>query len=187
MWSITSRIGRTGRQNGLTLLELVFSLTLVVFLVFSIFLVYIVTLRGWDQIGHRTDLDEKLHFALERIVRDVREANDLVVADHAVRITERGTNNSYIYYLHNASDSWVPNYAQDTYDLRREALTAAGGAGIGDDTFAYGNGDVIVTGLTPPSSGTNLTSSGNYAILKLVGKQEDDTMTVRGYVRPRNV
>jgi hypothetical protein len=176
-------------NKGMTLFEMVFTLTLVVFLVSSIFLIYIVTLRGWDQLGNRTDVDEKLHFALERVVRDVREANAISVADHALRFTirESGTDNSYIYYLHNASDPWVPDYDESTYDLRRATLTAAGGAGIADDTFTYGGGDVIAIALEPPSTNTSITSSGSYGIVKLGATEGDETLTVRGNVRPRNV
>lgn len=176
-------------QKGFTLLELVFTLTLVIFLVSAVFLVYLVSLRAWDHLGHRTDLHEKLHFALERIVRDVREAKDLSVADHAIRFTvrESGTDNNYIDYLHNASDSWPPAYNQTVYDLRRASLTAAGSPGIGDDTFVYGSGDLMVTSLKPPTANTSMTRSGNHVIIKLVGKEEDDTLTIRGKVRPRNV
>ena len=176
-------------HRGLTLLEIVFSLTLVVFLVGAIFFLYVVSLRGQNQVGGRNDVHEKLHFALERVVRDVREAKALSVANHALRFTLReiGADSSYIYYLYNASDSWVPSYNQPTYDLYRAPLTAAGGVGISDDTFTYGSGDVIATDLLPPSTNTSVTSSGNYGVIKLGAKEGDDILTVRGNVRPRNV
>jgi len=185
---VTFKRRKRSAQSGLTLLELVFTLTLIGFLVGSILFLYIIALRGWSNLGHRSSVHEKLHFALERVVREVREANLLSVANHALRFRERVTNNGYIYYLYNASDSWVPSYNQTSYDLYRTSLTEAGIANdLSDDTFTYGNGDVIVTGLIPPASGTTITSSGNYAIVKLVGKEGDDTLTVRENVKPRNL
>ena len=167
----------------MTLLEIVFAITLIVFLVSTVSFVYIVSLRGWHSMGHHSDLHEKLHFGLERVVRDVRGAKALSVANHALRFTlyENGSSNSYIYYLYNPSDSWVPAYGQASYDLRRADLTG----GIGG-TFTYGSGEIIVTDLKPPNN-TTITSSGNVALLTLVGQAGDETLTVRGYVRPRNV
>ncbi len=175
------------RQKGITLLEVLFTLSLIFILVSAIFLVYIAVLRGWDQLGRRNDLHEKLNFAVERIVRDVRNANAISVpaGTHSLRFTlnESGTNNSYIYYLYNASDSWVPNFNQASYDLRRAGPLAGGING----TFTYGSGDLIITNLKPPSGNTSITISGNYAIVNLVSQSSTETLNVRGYVRPRNL
>ena len=170
-------------RKGMTLLEVVFAITLIVFLVSAISFVYIVSLRGWTNLGHHSDVHEKLHFGLERIVRDVRGAKAMSIASHALRFTlyEGGVDNSYIYYLYNPSDPWIPAYNQTNYDLRRTSLSG----GIGG-TFTYGSGEIIITNLKPPNS-TTITSSGNVASLTLVGQAGDDALTVRGYVRPRNV
>lgn len=178
------------QEKGITLLEIVFTLTLIAFLISSIAFVYIVTLRGWDNLGHRSNLHEKLHFGLERIVRDVREARAISVASHSLMFTlnENGSDNHYIYYLHNASDVCPMAYSQTAYDLRRTQLTSGSLPGSLDcSRFAYGNGEVIITSLKPPSADTSITSGGNYAIVKLVGVQEEDTLTVRGNVKPRNI
>jgi len=171
------------RSTGLTLLEVVFALALVVFLVSAIMFVYVVALKASDLHGKRSDSRQKIQFALERVIRDVRLANAISVANHAVRFTvyESGSNNSYIYYLYNASDVWPPAYNQTSYDLRRTSLS--GGM---SGTFTYGNGDLIATGLKPPAADTTMTSSGNVAQIKLVGLEGNETMTVSGYVRPRN-
>jgi Tfp pilus assembly protein PilW len=171
-------------RNAFTLFEMVFTLVLISFLVSSVVFLYIVTIRGWDEVGHRTNIHEKLHFALEQVVRDVRNANAVSVANQALRFTlyEGGTNNSYIYYLHNASDTWVPAYNQTSYDLRRAALTG----GI-NGTFTYGSGTIIATELLPPTGSTTITSSGNIATLNLVGTEGGHSLSVRGNVRPRNV
>lgn len=169
-------------NKGFTLLELVFTISLIVFLISSILFVYIVSMRSAYHQGNRTDLHEKLHFALERIVRDVRNANAISVGSNALRFTlnESGTDNSYIYYLYNSSDVWPPAYSQSSYELKRTSLSG-GIAG----TFTYGNGDLIATGINPPSSST-ITSSSGVAQLKLSSTLGNDTMAVSGYVRPRN-
>ena len=167
----------------MTLLEVVFALTLIIFLVSTVSFVYIVSVRGWANLGHHSDLHEKLHFGLERIVRDVRGAKAMSVANHALRFTlyENGVDNSYIYYLYNPSDPWVPDYNQTNYDLRRTSLSV----GI-SGTFTYGSGEIIITNLKSPNN-TAITSLGNVALLTLMGQAGDDTLTVRGYVRPRNI
>lgn len=165
------------QKSGFTLLEMVFTITLIVFLIASILFVYIVAMRNSHHIGNRTDLHEKLHFALERMTRDIRNANAVTVSNHAVTFTlyEDSANVQYRYYLHNASDVWPPAFNQTTYDLRRAAVTG----------FSYGSGDLITTNLNAPSS-TTITSSGNVARLRLSATAGSDTLAVSAYVRPRN-
>ena len=178
-------------QTGLTLLEAIFALALVFLLIGAIFLVYLSLLQGWDQIGRRDDLREKLQFGLERVIRDVRHANAISVANHALRFTanESGSDASYIYYLYNSSDVWPPNYNQASYDLRRVSLS--GGL---NGTFTYGSGDLILTALRPPNN-TTITTTDPYtglscthcAVIALAAQSSTETLNVRGYVRPRNI
>lgn len=171
----------------MTLLEIIFTITLVTFLIGAISFVYIVSLRGWKNLGQHTDLHEKLHFGLERIIRDVRQANNLSVAGHALRFTvhEAAVNNSYIYYLHNPSDC-PPAYTnnQAAYDLRRAGL--AGGI---FGAIPCGAGELIISGLKRPDgvNDTQITGAGNLAFLTLVGQDENETSVVRGHVHPRNI
>ncbi len=172
------------RNRGITLLEMIFTITLIVFLVSSVLAIYIVCLQGWNNLGHQTDIHEKVHFGLERMIRDARESPSLVVANHSLRFQNGAT--GYIYYLYNSSDTWVPAYNQSSYELRKATLTTAGSAGIADDTFTYGSGDVVATGIMPPPQ-TSITASGNIALITLKGQQGTDSLSVRGYVRPRNI
>ena len=169
-------------RSGLTILEILFTITLITFLVSSILVVYIVSLQGWDNLGHRADLHKKLHFGLDRIAREVHKANDLLVANNAVRFTlyESGSNQSYIYYLHNASDTWPPAFNQSAYDLKRTSL--AGGI---NGTFTYGDGELVIAALKPPSL-TAITSSGDVATLTLTGQIENDIVTLRSAICARN-
>lgn len=176
-------------QKGITLLELILAITLVIFLVTSLLSLYILSMRGWQNLGHRTDLHEKLHFGLERVLRDVREGKALSVGNHAIRFAlwESGAENGYIYYLHNSSDAWPPAYNQTSYDLRRASLTEAGVANdLSDDTFTYGSGELMIKGLRPPTNTSITSASSKLVSLTLSGQLGDDVATVRGYVRPRN-
>lgn len=170
------------KKNGFTLLEIVFTLTLIVFLISSVLFIYIVVMRNSYNQGNRTDLHEKLHFALERVVRDVRNANAISVANNAIRFTlnESGSDNSYIYYLYNISDVWPPAFNQTTYEMRRASL--AGGI---NGTFTYGAGDLMTTGLRAPSY-SSITNSGNVARIRLNASMGNDTLVISGYARPRN-
>ena len=170
------------KQSGLTILELLFALVLVVFLVTSISMIYVITIKGWDNLGHRSDLHKKLIFGLERIGRDVSEAKDIAVSNQSLRFTlrEAAGDVSYIYYLHNASDSWPPNFNQASYNLMRTNLTG----GI-NGTFTYGTGEIIVTNLKPPAF-TNMALSGDTATLTLTGQEKNDSITVRQAVCARN-
>ena len=160
------------------------------FLVSAVMAVYIVSLQGWDNLGHRNDIREKLHFAVERMVRDVREAKAISVTSNALMLTlnESGSDNNYIYYLHNSSDSCPMTYSQATYDLRRTTFTSGSlPATLNCARFTYGSGEIIAKGLTPPTGNTSITKTGNYAALKLEGIEGNDKLTIRGEVRARNV
>ena len=175
------------KENGLTLLEMVFVLVLLSALIGATVFLYVVSLKSWDELGRRSETGGELHFALERVIRDVRKANAIQIANHALRFTLNEcsgacTNNSYIYYLYHASDSWTPTYNQTTYQLRRADLTG----GI-DGIFTYGAGDLIAPGLKPPSADTTITNTGNVVKINLVGLDSNETVRVRGFIRPRNV
>ncbi len=176
-------------QRGITLLEIVFAISLIAFLVSSVAFIYVVSLRGWENLGHRTDLHEKLHFALERVVRDVRNANALSVNNHTLVFTlnENGWTNTYQYYLYSPNDSCPPVFNQNTYELRRMRTVSCNPNGVCvASSSVCGTGELIVTGLKPPND-TTITSSGNVAMIKLTAFEEDDKLTVQGDVHPRNM
>ncbi len=171
-------------HSGITVLEMLFVIVLVFFLMTSVTMIYIITLQGWGNLGHRSDLNKKLSFALDRISEEVAKATNLSAANHGLRFTlyESGANQSYIYYLYHASDTWPPAYTQSTYNLMRTTLTGEIGG-----TFTYGSGEIFATGITPPgSSQTSITVSGNVATLQLVGKEKNDTFVIRRSMCARN-
>lgn len=165
------------KKSGFTLLEVVFTITLIVFLIGTVLLVYIAVLRGSYHMGSRVDLHEKLHFALERMVRDLRPANAVSAENNAITFTRRenDVDTNYRYYLYNPMDSWPPAYNQDAYDLKRAAVTG----------FTYGSGDLIAAGLKPPSH-TTMSISEKVARIRLSAESGSDSLTISGYARPRN-
>lgn len=173
-----------GARRGISLLEVVFSVGMVSLLIVAINLVFLVTFRAWHYVGYEAELREDVGFGLERLIRDVREAKAISVSNHALRLTrhEASGDQSYIYYLYNVSDHWIPTYLQPLYELRRANLT--GGLG---GSFTYGAGELIVKNLKPPPSGTTISGSGNLAIVSLDAILSGSEWRTRGYVRPRNI
>lgn len=171
------------RHKGLTLLEVLFVLSLVVLLTSSILMVYLVAMRGWNSVGEVSALAEEVNFASERLSRDVRRANAMSVASHSLRftVTENGSDQSYIYYLYHPSDSWVPRYDQELYQLRRAQLT-----GDLNGTFTYGDGEFILKGLRPPPNFTTVTGSSGLTTVHLVAKSGDEMYETRANIHPRN-
>ena len=169
-------------ESGIMVLEILFAIVLVAFLTTSVSLIYIISLQGWQNLGHRSDLHEKISFGLDRLAREVSEANDLSVANHSLRFTvyESGLNQSFIYYLYHPADAWPPAYSQTSYNLMRTSLTG----GI-SGTFVYGSGELIVNNLKPPGS-TSITASGDVAILTLTGQEGADSITIRQRICARN-
>lgn len=179
------------RRRGVSLLEMLFVISLITLLVGTMMFLYVIVLRGWDQYGKRTDLAEKLNFTLERMLRDVRKAKAITppapMNSHSIRFTlcegsPTCTDNSYIYYLYHASNTWPPAFNQTSYELRRAPLSG----GI-NGTFTYGAGDLIALGIKPPPE-TDISYSGTVVeIKKLAASDASETITVSGAVRPRNV
>ncbi len=172
-------------SKALTLLEIVFALSLISFLITSIAFIYIVSLRGWENLGHRTDMHERVHFGLERVVRELRQATTATTSNHSVNfVLPTGASPNFYtygtYYLYNANDTWPPAYNQSSYELHR-VVTGIGHA----SPFTYGSGDIIITGLRPPTE-TSITSSGTVINLKFTAFEENETLTAQGYAHPRN-
>lgn len=161
-------------KKGFTLLELILTIALLGLITGTLMYLYVVTLKSWDQFGRRTDVRNKIQFALERMVRDVRQANAVNVTGNTVRFTIGSS--SYIYYLYNTSE------------LRKASLTG----GIGG-TYTASAGDLIASGLTNSTaltnSGTCTGASSTSCVVQvyLVGTDNNETIQVSGYVRPRNL
>ncbi len=175
---------RRHSAQGVTLIELVISLVLMSVLGWAAVTVFNVVILSWSNQVERTGIDIQLDRAVEVMARDLREAIAVQsTADYdEVRYSEDSSTH-YIFYLYHASDAYTPPPAfdQDTYELRKTALTG----GIGG-TFTYGDGDLLLTDVIPPAT-TDLSISGNLVIVDLSVQREDETVCARTQVRPRNL
>jgi len=144
---------------------------------------FTVILKTWESQGTALDIREDLKQGVEKMVRDLRMAKAISTADDSIRftVTESGTDNNYIFYLYNASDSWVPDYDEEAYELRKATLTG----GI-NGTFTYGNGPLYIKEIKPPTD-SDLSSSGNVLTIDLTVFKTDETFHILQKVRPRNI
>jgi len=171
-------------RRGLTLIELMISIVL--FIILSVTAVYIfrAILLSWSSQETRTGVNITLDSGIEKMVRDLREAKQVqsTASYDEIRFTPDNSN-YYIYYLYNAGDSYLPPPAfdQTTYELRKAALTG----GI-SGTFTYGNGQVMLTDVLPPTT-SDLSLSANMLTIDISITRGDETIRSRTDVRPRNI
>ena len=171
-------------RNGLTLIELMISI--VMFAVLSVAAAYIfrAVLLNWSSAEERSGIDIALDRGIEEMSRDLREAREIqsTTGYDEMRFSQDGSS-YYIYYLYNASDSYVPPPAfdQTTYELRKATLTG----GI-SGTFTYGSGQIIVTDVVAPAT-SDLSLSSNILTIDLSVTRGDETIRSRTDIRPRNL
>jgi len=170
-------------SRGVTLVELI-----IAFLLFSVLMTAVAfsvnpILLALASQQDRLELQRQLQHGLERAIQDLRLANAFQSdASDAIRFTvrESGTDNSYILYLYNASDTWPPTYSQIRYQLRKAPLSG----GIGG-TFTYGSGGLLMRDVKPPPA-SDLSVSGSVATLELTLVRGDEAFRVLERVKRRN-
>jgi len=181
-------------NRGFTLIE-----TIIVLLGLAMLLgvsgsLFVVSLRAWDA-GHvRAGIREDINYAMEKVVRDLKEMANGSVAQynpgdgdiaHTIQYEEiDGGQDTYVLYLYNEDDSsFDSTYSESLYNLRR-ANTSDG------DDPASGDGVLILRDLVSPNASepaTALTISGTQVTLDLVVQRIDETVRLRTKVRPRNL
>lgn len=171
--------------KGVTLIEMVISLLLAGVLMTATAYAMNPILLAWSSHQDRMELERQAQHGVERAIRDLRLAtafqND---ASNAIRFTvrESGVNNSYIFYLYNANNTWPPAFNQTSYQLRKAALTG----GIGG-TFTYGSGTLLLRDVQPPPT-SDLSVSGSVATLDVtLVRNSDETFHLIQRVRRRNL
>ena len=133
----------------------------------------------------RAGIGTNLDRGMEEMSRDLRRARQIqsTANYNEIRIRQGTTASTYsIFYLYNASDSYVPPPAfnQTSYQLRKATLTG----GI-NGTFTYGAGSVIVQDVVAPPTST-LAFAGNLTTIDLTVKRGDETVRSRTQIRPKN-
>ncbi len=174
------------RKKGITLIELM--ITVVMFAALAVTITYVAraVLLTWYSQEIRGGIGVNLNRGIEDMARDLRKARQVQSTANYDEIRIRQgtiTSSYYIYYLYNASDSYVPPPAfnQSSYQLKKATLSG----GI-NGTFTYGSGEVIVNDVVPPPT-SDLSLSGNLLTVDLTVTHGDETVRSRTQIRPRNV
>jgi len=181
--------GKTTVTNrGFTLIETIIVLLLLAMLLGVVGSVFIVSLRAWDAGSIRTGIREDVSYAMEKVVRDLKEmANGSLSQyssiEHTIQFEETG-GDTYVLYLYNSADPvFNSRYNRDFYNLHKANINQ------GDDPDS-GEGVLILRDLVSPDASapaTALTISGSQVTLDLAVRRGDETVTIRTMVRPRNL
>ncbi len=128
-------------------------------------------------------LQRTAEHGLEKAIRNLRAAvalqND---PSNAIRYTlqQGAVQNSFILYLYNAADPFLPPYTQLTYQLRQAPLVG----GIGGK-FIYGAGTLLVSNVQPPPASV-IQVAGSLATLDLSVTRGTETYRLVKQVRRRS-
>lgn len=170
----------TRSKKGITLIELMTTLSMIVILAgFSVYVYYTVYL-GWQGQEIRAELSSSLNRAVDEMVRDLREATEVMaVTGGIISFTAYSDGKAYAYYLYNASDPPPFAYNQAGYELKRVEQAAGGG-------FTFGGGKLVARNVLPPPA-TDLSFSGNIATLDISVSRDGETVRAKTKVRPRDL
>ena len=181
-------------KRGFTLLE-----TLIVFSLLSVLMgvsahLFTVSLRVWGTGSLRTEIREDMSYAIEKIVRDLKEmairslyqynpgGGDVA---HTVQYDDFA-GNTYVFYLYNSADlSFDSSYTESLYDLRKADID-------GGDIPASGGGLLILRDLVSPDAAAPATAlsidpNGTHVTLDFVVQRGSETVRIRTKVSPRNL
>lgn len=171
-------------RKGFTLIELMITIVLFALLTAVAFFVFRAVLLNWSSSEERSGIDITLDASIENMVRELREASQIVstAGYDEIRFTP-DYGNYYVYYFYNASDSYTPPPAfdQDSYEVRMATLTG----GI-NGTFTYGDGQILITDALPPTT-SDLSFTGNMITIDISITRGDETIRSRTEVRARNI
>ena len=174
-------------NRGFTLIETIIVLLLLAMLLGVAGFVFVVSLRAWDSGCIRGGIREDTSYAMEKVVRDLKEMAIRSLSQyssiaHTVRYNDFA-GHTYVFYLYNADDSsFDSTYSESFYDLWK--------ANIPGDDPASGEGTLILRDLVSPDAtplATALTISGTQVTLNFVVQRSDEIVRVRTKVRPRNL
>ena len=159
-------------RHGLTLIELLIVISLLVVLTGATAYVFRIVLVNWSYFDTRTGLAIELDRGMEGVTRNLRMASAIQnLSSNEIRFTQ-GNNSSFIYYFYNSGKD---------YQLREAVLTG----GI-NGTFVNNAGRIIMTQVAPPPAST-MSVTGNVANITLALADRGEALNSRVIVRPRNL
>lgn len=173
-------------KKGLTLIEAMIAVAMLVILTGAITYAFRAVLLSWSSQETRTGINVNLKYDIEDIVRELRGSRQAgAVNNDEVRFSQDKVT-YYVYYLYNPSDGYPPAFGQSAYQLKKAALT--GGL---NGTFAYGSGDLIMSDIKPRTAFTParpvISFTDNMVTMDISIARGDETVRSRTAVRPRNL
>ena len=185
--------GKTRVTNrGFTLIETIIVLLLLAMLLGVVGSVFIVSLRAWDAGLIRGGIREDVSYAMEKVVRDLKEmANGSLKKHNSITNTIEyrefrpdGGGNTYVFYLYNSDDSsFDSSYTESHYNLYKAE---------GDNPL-LGDGVLILRDLVSPNAAPPATAltidpnDPNQVTLDFVVQRSDEIVRIRIKIRPRNL
>ena len=181
-------------NQGFTIIEIIIVILLLAILLSVTGFVFTVSLRAWDVGYLRGGIREDMNYAIEKVVRDLREiANGSLGQydsgsgdiDHTIQFDDTG-GNTYVLYLYNPDDPVLNStYNKDFYNLFKADIDQ------GDDPDS-GEGVLILRDLVSPDDKTLATAltidpNATQVTLDFVLQRSDETVRIRTKVRPRNL
>lgn len=159
-------------RHGLTLIELLIVITLLVVLTAATVYVFRVVLINWSFFDTRAGLAIELDRGSQELARRLRSSSAIQnLSANEIRFSY-GNNSSFVYYFYDADGD---------YQLRETVL--AGGI---NGTFVNSSGRIVMTQIAPPPASA-MSVTGNTANITLVLSHNSETLNSRVVVRPRNL
>lgn len=145
-------------KRGFTLLELMITVVLFIMLALVTFFIFRAILLTWSSQETRAGKEIILDFSMEKMVRDLREAEVLGFKNpDEIRFTQ-GLNDdtdNYIYYLYNSNETYPPDFDEDSYELRKATLASVTGRDLSTGTFTYGDGAILIWDVLSPNDASD--------------------------------
>ena len=176
-------------KYGLTLIELMITIVMVVILASVTVYVFRAVLLSWSVGEERAGVDISLDRGIERMVRDLREAANIDNKySNEIRFTRGG---HYIYYFYNATDPYPTDLTEASYELRKADLSGVTDSDLTTGIFTDGSGRIIITDVIPATAEPNpteLSKGANDLVTIILNVQRDDeALTSKTQVKARNL
>ena len=177
-------------NRGFTLIE-----TLIVLLLLAILLgisgsLFMVSLRAWDTGRIRTGIREDVSYAMEKVVRDLKEMalrslSQYSSIAHTVQYDDFAGNN-YVFYLYNVNDSsFDSSYTESLYNLYKANTSEGEDPALGDGVLILR--DLVSPDATSPAAALSIDPNSTQVTLDLVVQRSDERVRIRTKIRPRNL